>query len=106
MRRQAAGIFNKAAKYIRSYGWQVRGMSEHGKPRCSMGALASAYPEKVWDSQLASLMYQELYEELGGIGLTEFNYLYNDGQKVAQLFERVAQNLNQFPVTQSTDLFV
>jgi hypothetical protein len=90
---QAAIIFERAASYIREHGWQVTGMSEHGKPRCSMGALASAHPSEVWDEQLARLMYQNLSEELGDIGLTEFNYTHNDGEKVAQLFERVAVKL-------------
>lgn len=58
-----------------------------------MGALASAHREKIWDKKLAELMYEELYEELGGLSLTDFNYLYNDGEKVACLFERVAANL-------------
>jgi len=92
---QAASIFQEAAGYIREYGWQVTGMGEHGKPRCSMGALASAHQEKVWPHDLAELMYQKLYDELGGIGLTEFNYKYSDGEKVAQLFERVAVRLRQ-----------
>jgi hypothetical protein len=93
----AANIFQDAAIYIRTYGWQVSGMSEHGKPRCSMGALASAYPVDHWDVELAELMYKTLYEELGGIGLTEFNYHHKDGEKVAQLFERVAAKLLQQP---------
>jgi hypothetical protein len=90
---QAADIFERAAVYIRRYGWQVTGMSRHGKSRCSMGALASAHPDEVWDESLAQLMYQELYDELNGIGLTEFNYAHNDGERVAQLFERVAVKL-------------
>jgi hypothetical protein len=90
---RAADIFIKAASYIRRYGWQVTGMSQHGKPRCSMGALASACSDKVWDKHLSQVMYQVLYDELGGIGLTEFNYKHHDGEKVAQLFERVAMRL-------------
>lgn len=92
---QAATIFTRAAAYIRKYGWQITGMSEHGKPRCSMGALASAHPAKVWNKDLAVLMYQKLHEELHGIGLTEFNYTYRSGEKVAQLFERIAANLRR-----------
>ncbi len=91
--REAAEIFDSAAFYIRSYGWQVSGMSEHGKPRCSMGALASAHSEKLWDKELATFMYNELYKELNGISLTDFNYKYKDGEKVAKLFERVATKL-------------
>jgi len=90
---QAAALFQKAATYIRANGWQITGMSEHGKPRWSMGALASAHPVEIWDEDLSVLMYQMLYEELGGMGLTEFNYMHRDGEKVAQLFERVGRRL-------------
>ena len=90
LRSQAAAIFKHAAAYIRAYGWQVTGMSRHGLPRCSMGALASAHRDKMWDKELAELMYSQLYEELDGLTLTEFNYRYNDGEKVAQLFDKVA----------------
>ena len=88
---QAAKIFERAAKYIRNYGWQVSGMSQHGKARCSMGALASAHPQQAWDEHLSRLMYRELYKELDGISLTKFNYKHRDGEKVAQLFERLAK---------------
>lgn len=90
---QAATIFQKAAVYIRTYGWQKEGMSEHGKPRCSMGALASALPQEKWDVRLAKLMYDTLYNELSGLSLTQFNYKYQSGEKVAQLYERVAEEL-------------
>lgn len=86
-------IFKKAASYIRNYGWQVSGMSEHGLPRCSMGALESAHDEKEWDQDLARLMYSRLYEELDGLTLTQFNFKYKNGEKVAQLFDRVANAL-------------
>lgn len=90
---QAANIFLKAAAYIRRYGWQKEGMGQHGQPRCSMGALASAYPQQRWDKYLASLMYQTLYEELDGLSLTQYNYKFKNGEKVAQLYERVAEKL-------------
>jgi hypothetical protein len=90
---QAASIFREAALYIRIYGWQVTGMSEHGLPRCSMGALASAHKEARWNKGLATLMYKTLYEELNGLTLTEFNHKYNDGEKVAQLFDEAAASL-------------
>ncbi len=32
-------------------------------------------------------MYQKLYDELNSIGLTEFNYRYNNGEKVAQFWQ-------------------
>jgi hypothetical protein len=97
---QAAVIFERAADYIREYGWRVTGMSRDGAPRCSMGALASAHPNEAWDEGLSQLMYRKLYEELGGIGLTDFNYKYRDGEKVARLFERVAGKLRVgLPVT-------
>jgi hypothetical protein len=92
---EAAKTFWAAAEYIREYGWQVTGMSKHGNPRCSMGALASARGEDVWESNLASLMYAKLYDELGGISLTEFNYLHNDGEYVARLFELVSKKLSR-----------
>ena len=90
---KAAAIFQQAAAYIRRYGWQVSGMSRHGMPRCSMGDLASANQQKKWDKQLAKLMYEKLYEELNGLRLTEFNYKHKDGEKVAELFDRVATRL-------------
>jgi hypothetical protein len=90
---QGATIFRSAASYIRTYGWQKDGMGRHGQARCSMGALASAYPERKWDKNLAVLMYRTLYKELNGLSLTQFNYKYEDGEKVAQLFERVATKL-------------
>lgn len=90
---QAAKIFVKAADYIRKYGWQKTGMSAHGQPRCSMGALASAHPRHRWSKSLSNIMYQTLYEELGGLSLTQFNYKFESGEKVAQLYERVAKKL-------------
>lgn len=90
---QAADIFEKAATYIREYGWQVTGMGRHGMPRCSMGALASAHPDVIWDKELSVLMHQKLNAELNGLCLTEFNYQFNDGEKVARLFEQVASYL-------------
>jgi len=42
-------------------------------------------------------MYEELYETLNGLSLTEFNYKYNDGEKVARLFEDVAAKLCRAP---------
>jgi predicted flavoprotein YhiN len=97
---QAAGIFLRAAAYIRTYGWQKEGMSVHGKPRCSMGALASAYRQQKWDNSLAEFMYKALYEELAGISLTQFNYKFESGEKVAQLYERTARKLRQIETPQ------
>lgn len=93
IKSQAASIFLKAAVYIRQYGWQKEGMSEHGRPRCSMGALASAYRQVEWDRQLSGLMYETLYDELDGVSLTQYNSRCNDGEKVAQLYEHVAAKL-------------
>jgi hypothetical protein len=95
LKRQAAQIFLKAAEYIRQHGWQVSGMSVHGQPRCSMGALESAHPKLRWEKDLSSLMYDTLYKELNGISLTQFNYKYKSGEKVAELFERTAASLAQ-----------
>lgn len=95
----AAAIFLKAAAYIRTYGWQKEGMGFYGAPRCSMGALASAYPKQRWDERLSRLMYRTLYDELGGISLTQFNYKYMDGEKVAELFEQVAIKLQSGKIT-------
>jgi hypothetical protein len=92
---EAANIFRKAAAYIRRYGWQQEGMGEHGAPRCSMGALDSAYPQIEWDKELASLMYTVLYDELGGISLTQFKSKYRSGEKVAHLFDRTAVRLQR-----------
>jgi len=92
IKAQAAQIFLNAAAYIRIYGWQKTGMGLYGQPRCSMGALASAQGGK-WDQDVSSLMYSKLHEELDGISLTQFNYRYNDGEKVARLFESVAAKL-------------
>lgn len=90
---QTADIFEKAASYIRKHGWQVTGMGVHGGPRCSMGALASAHPQRIWNRHLSQYMYAKLSEELDGIGLTEFNYKHRDGEKVAELFENLATKL-------------
>ncbi len=92
--KQAASIFGKAATYIRTYGWQVTGMSEHRQPRCSMGALASAHRAENWNKNLAKFMYEKLYDELGGLSLTEFNYKYRNGEKVAELFDKVAHKIS------------
>jgi hypothetical protein len=89
----AAQIFLNAAKYIRMYGWQLSGMAKHGQPRCSMGALESAYPKARWEKDLASFMYRTLCKELNGMSLTQFNYKYKNGEKVAQLYEKVANLL-------------
>jgi len=94
-RNEATEIFLNAARYIRQYGWQEKGMSVDGQPRCSMGALASAHPKSKWNKKLASLMYQALYEELNGKTLTQFNYKFKDGNKVANLYEQVARSLTR-----------
>jgi hypothetical protein len=93
LKHKAAQIFINAAQYIRKSGWQVSGMGENGKPRCSMGALASANPDRKWDKNLAELMYESLYMELNGLSLTQFNYKYNNREKVARLYERTAHSL-------------
>lgn len=98
---QAAQIFRNAAAYIRTYGWQVSGMSEHGLPRCSMGALESASNQKRWDPAMAKLMYSTLYDELNGQTLTEFNHRRRNGEAVAQLFDRVASRLSKRPAITS-----
>jgi hypothetical protein len=92
-RTKAASVFLGASAYIRKYGWQREGMSRHGKPRCSMGALESSYPRRKWNKKLAETMYKALYKQLGGITLTEFNHKFNNGEKVANLFERTARSL-------------
>jgi hypothetical protein len=91
-RLQAASIFRRAAAYIRRYGWQERGMSRHGQPRCSMGALESAQPGK-WDPGVSELMYSTLTEELRGLSLTQFNHRKRSGEAVARLYERAATSL-------------
>lgn len=85
-------IFRQAARYIRQYGWQEKGMGLHGQPRCSMGALASAQPG-TWDPHLAKLMYFALKKELKGLSLTQFNYRSHGGEAVARLYERAAASL-------------
>ena len=91
--QRAAEIFLKAADYIRQYGWQKEGMGEYGRPRCSMGALDSALPRGQWDNKTARLTYKTLYKELDGLSLTQFNFKYQSGEKVAQLYERAARRL-------------
>ena len=93
LRSQAAMVFLRAAAYIRNYGWQVSGMSRDGQPRCSMGALASAHQKLRWDKGMSDLMHKTLYKELNGLSLTQFNYRYKNGEKVARLYEQVAQRL-------------
>lgn len=68
-------------------------MGEHGRPRCSMGALDSAFPELEWDKNLANLMYETLYEELDGRSLTQYNHEVETGEEVARLYDRVARRL-------------
>lgn len=68
-------------------------MGKDGSPRCSMGALASAGPSYKWDKATAKIMYEQLYQKLGGITLTQFNRLYKSGEKVARLFEETAGSL-------------
>ncbi len=94
VRKKAAENFLEAAGYIRSYGWQVKGMGEYGQPRCSMGALNSVWPKENTEG-LAKTMYQALYKELNGLSLTEFNYKYKKGEKVSSLFEQTARSLRQ-----------
>lgn len=91
---QAKTIFLKAAEYIREYGWQEKGMGVYGAPRCSMGALASAFPHARWDPELAQLMYAQLQKELNGITLTDFNHMHQNGEEVARLFERTAKSFD------------
>ncbi len=96
---QAAYIFLRAAAYIRQYGWQEKGMSAHGKPRCSMGALASAHPVKRWDEDMAILMYEALTNYLKDTSLTAFNSKAGSGEKIARLYEQVAASLLASNVT-------
>jgi hypothetical protein len=93
LKSKAAGIFFKAADYIRQYGWQEKGMSLDGQPRCSMGALASAYEKQAWEGELSELMYEALYRELNGLSLTQYNNKVKSGDKVVQLYEKVAKSL-------------
>lgn len=90
LKSRSAKIFRKAALYIRTYGWRVSGMSSHGKARCSMGALESAYSRDRWEPLLAVLMYDTLYDQLNGETLTEFNHRVQNGEAVAKLYERTA----------------
>lgn len=92
-----ASIFRSAAQYIRTHGWQPDGMGTHGGPRCSMGALQSVWLPNV-DIDTANTMYRVLYQELRGATLTEFNHSH-DGEEVAQLFEKVADELDPGPVS-------
>lgn len=94
-RVKAARIFRNAAAYIRKYGWRVEDMSEDGKPRSTMGALASAYPKKTWEKDLSSIMYDSLNSELHGISLTEYNHKVRNGRAIAKLFERTASTLTK-----------
>ncbi len=89
----ASSIFLKAVGYVRTYGWQVVGMAEHGQPRCSMGALASAHPEPVWNKALSSAMYETLYETLGELSFSEFNRKVKNNQDVIDLFEKMAKSV-------------
>lgn len=91
-RTLGATIFRRAAVYIRSYGWQEKGMNIHGQPRCSMGALSSAYPGR-WDANLADVMYGTLKKELRGLSLTQFNHRTRSGEAVARLYDRAADSL-------------
>ena len=92
--QEAAQIFLDAADYIEKYGWQKTEMSEHGKPRCSMSALTSVQPKVVFDCALSALMFEALYDELGGITLTEFNEQAKNGSEVALLFRKTATKLH------------
>jgi hypothetical protein len=92
---QAARIFERAAAYIRMYGWQEEGMGEYGQPRCSMGALDSAKARGEWQPEVSKLAYRALNEELHGLSLTQYNHKFQDGEKVARLFERTAHHLNK-----------
>lgn len=94
MRARAAKVFLKAASYIRNYGWQEEGMGEPGQPRCSMGALDSANPQIEWDHELAKIMYETLSDELKGMSLTQYNHKFQNGEKVARLYEQAARKLN------------
>lgn len=91
----ASQVFLEAANYIEEYGWQRSGMSEHGKPRCSMGVLSSVWPKTISNIELGKLMYDSLYKELGGMSLTEFNEQAISGEDVALLFLRVANGLRR-----------
>jgi len=93
---RAAEIFLRAAAYIKKYGWQKEGMGEYGGPRCSMGALEAAGPPRTdWDDNLSKFMYEALSQELGSISLTRFNSKYMSGEKVAQLYEKVASKISE-----------
>lgn len=93
--KQGAEIFFNAASYIEEYGWQISGMSEYGRPRCSMGALASAHREAVWDKDLSELMYDELSRALNGVPLSVFNEHARDSHDVVLLFRKVGRTLEQ-----------
>lgn len=93
LKQEAAGILQRAAAYIRRYGWQEEGMGDYGAPRCSMGAIDSACPRGRWNDQVAELLYESLYCELDGLSLTQYNHKFQDGEKIAQLYERVATAL-------------
>ncbi|MBP6098514.1 MAG: hypothetical protein KA477_00855, partial [Candidatus Levybacteria bacterium] len=60
---------------------------------CSMGALASAHPEPVWNKALSSAMYETLYETLGELSFSEFNRKVKNNQDVIDLFEKMAKSV-------------
>ncbi len=101
---KASSIFLKAADYVRTYGWQVEGMAEHGQPRCSMGALASANPDPVWDKELSSVMYKTLYETLGDVSFSEFNRRVKTNEDVINLFEKMAKSVLKNDTTDELSL--
>jgi hypothetical protein len=69
-------------------------MGIYGKPRCSMGTLASAHRKTIWNPKVASLMYHALYRQLNGITLTEFN-TRAEKNDVILLFEQAAKSLRK-----------
>lgn len=91
-RYEAARMFKQAAKYIRLFGWQEKGMGVYGEPRCSMGALNSVRAGK-WDTVISNIMFKQLNFELKGTSLTQYNHKVQNGESVARLFEKVASRI-------------
>ena len=91
-RFEAARLFKLAAKYIRLFGWQEKGMGIYGQPRCSMGTLNSAQVGK-WNTDVSKIMFSQLNNELNGMSLTQYNHKVQNGESVARLFEKTGSTI-------------
>jgi hypothetical protein len=82
-RQEGARIFRSAINFLKNNDWEGT----------TMDLLLSTTPGRVWPQPMAVYMYSELYNELAGQTLSQFDKTKKNKQEVIKLFEKVIKAL-------------